>query len=62
MIVAIDLGTTNSLIAVWQDGAPRPNSDEVAALGGAVQAGGPGMVRRAQRCLRSFPVPFSDPR
>ncbi len=28
MIVGIDLGTTNSLIAVWQDGAPRliPNS------------------------------------
>jgi molecular chaperone HscC len=28
MIVGIDLGTTNSLVAVWQDGAPRliPNS------------------------------------
>jgi molecular chaperone HscC len=28
MIVGIDLGTTNSLIAVWQDGAARliPNS------------------------------------
>src|SRR5262245_32112830 len=28
MIVGIDLGTTNSLVAVWQDGAPRliPNA------------------------------------
>ncbi len=23
MIIGIDLGTTNSLVAVWQDGAPR---------------------------------------
>nr|WP_206171171.1 Hsp70 family protein [Trinickia terrae] len=34
MIVGIDLGTTNSLVAVWEDGQPRliPNIRDIRVI------------------------------